>query len=270
MYRFIVDTARPVASFDLMVGEGLGIAMPLLTEAMKEGRVVSWARRIGDRVFIGDTLCTVMVWPGNELAAVLATVNGFLAKIITSTNHIAVVGAPMALVIPNKLDLRDATAGDIVYNTSEVYNFTMDNNFTTNMTYAWKDQVHPWQYNVFRSLQFSQLTLSVTSLFGSFMFPAGLRNLLVLNGPSIAQRSAEAGVYPSAGDRVQRSVYSGADREPGEVSAGSSGHIWFDDVVLQGRLNDLNRALVALVYRPRLNWNRYPLESNPHLDTALI
>merc|ERR1711871_324408 len=95
----------PVISNSSGTKIGIAVDMPRFTSTMKEGRISAWHKEIGEKVWVGDLLYSVDIWPDNDHLAVKSTVDGYLAVIRTPTDHIALVGAAIAMLVQNHTEL---------------------------------------------------------------------------------------------------------------------------------------------------------------------
>ena len=84
------------------------IDMPALSSTMKEGKIVAWNKKVGDKVNVGDVL--LVVESDKADMDVEAFEEGYLATIITPEGGVAAVGAPVALLVSNKDDISKAKA----------------------------------------------------------------------------------------------------------------------------------------------------------------
>jgi len=79
---------------------GEAINMPALSSTMKEGKIVSWSKKVGDKVSSGDVL--LVVESDKADMDVESYEDGFLAAVITGDGEIAQVGAPVAFIAKSK------------------------------------------------------------------------------------------------------------------------------------------------------------------------
>ncbi|NBD10676.1 pyruvate dehydrogenase complex dihydrolipoamide acetyltransferase [Corallococcus silvisoli] len=79
-------------------GEGLAILMPSLSPTMKEGKIVKWLKKEGDKVSSGDAIAEVETDKSN--LEVEAYDDGTLARITVKEGDMATVGAPIAFLTP--------------------------------------------------------------------------------------------------------------------------------------------------------------------------
>ena len=101
------------------------------------------------------------------------------------------------------------------------------------------------------------------------MFASGLIGIEILNNLNTSQETNAAGRYPSTASTSQRLAYSGRDTDRAMnplATSGPSDILWFKQVILRGRLFDLNRAILVMHYRPDLNWNSEQIHSETRFD----
>ena len=79
------------------------ILMPALSSTMTEGKIVSWAKQVGDKVEAGDVL--LVVESDKADMDVEAFEDGYLARILVDEDGIAPVGAPVALLAAREADI---------------------------------------------------------------------------------------------------------------------------------------------------------------------
>ncbi|MCY1034421.1 pyruvate dehydrogenase complex dihydrolipoamide acetyltransferase [Corallococcus sp. BB11-1] len=79
-------------------GEGIAILMPSLSPTMKEGKIVKWLKKAGDKVSSGDAIAEVETDKSN--LEVEAYDDGTLARIVVNEGDLATVGAPIAFLTP--------------------------------------------------------------------------------------------------------------------------------------------------------------------------
>ncbi|RKH65108.1 pyruvate dehydrogenase complex dihydrolipoamide acetyltransferase [Corallococcus llansteffanensis] len=79
-------------------GEGLAILMPSLSPTMKEGKIIKWLKKEGDKVSSGDAIAEVETDKSN--LEVEAYDDGTLARIVVGEGDLATVGAPIAYLTP--------------------------------------------------------------------------------------------------------------------------------------------------------------------------
>jgi len=84
----------------------INVDMPALSSTMKEGKIVAWNKKVGDKVNVGDVL--LVVESDKADMDVEAFEEGYLATIITPEGGVAAVGAPVALLVSNKDDISKA------------------------------------------------------------------------------------------------------------------------------------------------------------------
>jgi hypothetical protein len=106
------------------------------------------------------------------------------------------------------------------------------------------EKTYPWEYTLTRSLEDSLLIARLSCLWGEVMFPTGLGGLKVLSAAADDSETAAANIFPSLSSRSRRQAYRGP--AAGVLESGNPQQIWWQDVVFQGRLGDINRALRGL------------------------
>ncbi|MBJ6763323.1 pyruvate dehydrogenase complex dihydrolipoamide acetyltransferase [Myxococcaceae bacterium JPH2] len=74
--------------------EGITVLMPSLSPTMKEGKIVKWLKKVGDKVSSGDALAEVETDKSN--LEIEAYDDGTLSRIVVGEGEMAVVGAPIA------------------------------------------------------------------------------------------------------------------------------------------------------------------------------
>jgi pyruvate dehydrogenase E2 component (dihydrolipoamide acetyltransferase) len=77
-------------------GEGIPILMPSLSPTMKEGKIIRWMKKAGDKVSSGDALAEVETDKSN--LEIEAYDDGTLARIVVEAGQMATVGAPIAFL----------------------------------------------------------------------------------------------------------------------------------------------------------------------------
>jgi pyruvate dehydrogenase E2 component (dihydrolipoamide acetyltransferase) len=91
-------TAKPAAPAAPAAGGGGGgrieVTMPSLSPTMKEGKIVKWLKKVGDKVSSGDALAELETDKSN--LEIEAYDDGTLAEIVVGENQMATVGAPIA------------------------------------------------------------------------------------------------------------------------------------------------------------------------------
>ena len=75
------------------------ITMPALSSTMTEGKVVSWAKNIGDKVEAGEVL--LVVESDKADMDVESYDDGYLAAILTEEGESAAVGSSVAVIVDN-------------------------------------------------------------------------------------------------------------------------------------------------------------------------
>ena len=76
------------------------VMMPALSSTMTEGKIVSWAKNVGDKVEAGEVLLVVESDKADR--DVESYDDGYLAAILTEEGDSAPVGKPVALISPRK------------------------------------------------------------------------------------------------------------------------------------------------------------------------
>ena len=127
-----------------------------------------------------------------------------------------------------------------------------------------------WNVSNYREQQAGLLRLHVKVAHGSIMFAstAGINILTVPNATAETERLSD---YPNIVTTFSnRNLYAGVNGpvfEEGQPSvdastpigsgttSGTTQQIWWREVLIEGRLFDLNRALAVVTYWPDLNWN---------------
>lgn len=84
------------------------INMPALSSTMKEGKIVSWNKKVGDKVSSGDVL--LVVESDKADMDVEAYEEGYLAAIYTPEGGSAPVGAPVATLVEKAEDISKVAA----------------------------------------------------------------------------------------------------------------------------------------------------------------
>ncbi|ADO71196.1 pyruvate dehydrogenase complex dihydrolipoamide acetyltransferase [Stigmatella aurantiaca] len=77
-------------------GDGIPVLMPALSPTMKEGKVVKWLKKVGDKISSGEAIAEVETDKSN--LEVEAYDDGTLAKILVDADQTAQVGAPIAYI----------------------------------------------------------------------------------------------------------------------------------------------------------------------------
>jgi len=84
------------------------IFMPALSSTMTEGKIVSWSKKIGDKVSSGEVL--LVVESDKADMDVESYEDGYLAAILTGEGQSAPVGAPVALLAKTAADIPNVQA----------------------------------------------------------------------------------------------------------------------------------------------------------------
>lgn len=77
-------------------GEGIPVLMPNLSPTMKEGKIVKWNKKVGDKVSSGEAIAEVETDKSN--LDIEAYDDGTLAKIVVEAGQSVPVGAPIAYI----------------------------------------------------------------------------------------------------------------------------------------------------------------------------
>jgi pyruvate dehydrogenase E2 component (dihydrolipoamide acetyltransferase) len=75
-------------------GEGIAVLMPSLSPTMKEGKILKWLKKVGDKVSSGDVIAELETDKSN--LEIESYEDGTLTKIVVGENQMAAVGAPIA------------------------------------------------------------------------------------------------------------------------------------------------------------------------------
>ncbi|CAM9451403.1 unnamed protein product, partial [Heterosigma akashiwo] len=84
----------------LLMAESSQISMPALSSTMTEGKIVQWAKNVGDKVEIGDVVMVVESDKADMDCE--AYEEGYIASILVGEGEVAPVGAPVALIAANE------------------------------------------------------------------------------------------------------------------------------------------------------------------------
>lgn len=79
------------------------VAMPALSSTMTSGKIVSWSKKVGDKVSSGDVL--LVVESDKADMDVEAFEDGYLASIITPEGGTANVGDTVAIIVSDKSEI---------------------------------------------------------------------------------------------------------------------------------------------------------------------
>ncbi|MCL5669163.1 MAG: pyruvate dehydrogenase, partial [Gammaproteobacteria bacterium] len=82
------------------MSEPYPIKMPQLSDTMTEGVVVSWEKKIGDKISRGDVVATVET--DKAIMDVEVFRDGYLSGPLAALNSVVAVGAPMGYLVPGK------------------------------------------------------------------------------------------------------------------------------------------------------------------------
>ena len=101
--------ASRLAQFKASLKMAVEVQMPALSSTMKEGKIVSWMKKPGDKVEVGDIL--MVVESDKADMDVEAFEAGWLAKIITPEGGSAAVGSAVALLAASQAEIASVAAG---------------------------------------------------------------------------------------------------------------------------------------------------------------
>lgn len=99
----VASTSAPAAATSSVTVSSEKILMPALSSTMKEGKIVSWAKKVGEKVSSGDIL--FIVESDKADMDVEAFEDGYLATIVTAEGAVAPVGSPVALIAKTSADV---------------------------------------------------------------------------------------------------------------------------------------------------------------------
>jgi len=156
--------------------------------------------------------------------------------------------------------------------TTPTYSRDVDSGFDN--IYPFKKKYNEWQLQKYREQQAAGLLrLHVRVNHGRVMF-ASVTSINFLSVPNATEESIRLGSYPNSdGSFDDRNVYTGVDGiidedvvdgtytdtktddRIGGSRSGAPRQLWWREVLMEGRLFDLNRALAMVTYWPDLNWN---------------
>ncbi|MFL5345902.1 MAG: pyruvate dehydrogenase complex dihydrolipoamide acetyltransferase [Hyalangium sp.] len=86
----------PAAAAPAAGGEGIPVLMPSLSPTMTEGKILSWRKKVGDKVSSGEIIAEIETDKSN--LEIESYEDGTLAKIVVGENQMAKVGAPIAFI----------------------------------------------------------------------------------------------------------------------------------------------------------------------------
>jgi hypothetical protein len=123
---------------------------------------------------------------------------------------------------------------------------------------------------------------------GRAMF-ASTTSINFLSVPNATEATIRLGLYPNSdGSFDDRNVYTGVDgivdedvrdgtytdsKTEESIGGGRSGaprQLWWREVLMEGRLFDLNRALAMVTYWPDLNWNSGNYLTHHHAPCTIL
>ena len=85
------------------------ITMPALSSTMTEGKIVSWAKNVGDKVEAGEVL--LVVESDKADMDVESYEDGYLAAIITPEGDSATVGSAVAIIVDSQDEIGSLGSG---------------------------------------------------------------------------------------------------------------------------------------------------------------
>jgi pyruvate dehydrogenase E2 component (dihydrolipoamide acetyltransferase) len=107
-FRMTTFNLRPATIFRMQAVKQKDITMPALSSTMKEGKIVSWNKKIGEKVQSGEVL--LVVESDKADMDVEAFEDGILAAIFTPAGGTAAVGAVVASLVDNAADISKVQA----------------------------------------------------------------------------------------------------------------------------------------------------------------
>jgi pyruvate/2-oxoglutarate dehydrogenase complex dihydrolipoamide acyltransferase (E2) component len=107
-FRMATFNLRPTTIFRMPAVKQKDITMPALSSTMKEGKIVSWNKKIGEKVQSGEVL--LVVESDKADMDVEAFEDGILAAIFTPAGGTAAVGAVVASLVDNAADISKVQA----------------------------------------------------------------------------------------------------------------------------------------------------------------
>jgi ELWxxDGT repeat protein len=157
-----------------------------------------------------------------------------------------------------------------IYESAFTYNRSLDERFGKGPYIKRFDTYHIKA----QSIQANEglLRLHIQCTHGRVML-ASVNGLAFISTPTVSEETERLSTFPNVlASFIARSSYTGADAHMTEeeelYNAERNGHVpldghlsshpqqlWWQDVTVEGRLADLNRALTMLTYWPDLNWN---------------
>jgi pyruvate dehydrogenase E2 component (dihydrolipoamide acetyltransferase) len=84
------------------------IFMPALSSVIEEGKVVSWMKKVGDKISLGDVILAIE--SDKIYMDVESFGEGYLASILVNEGESANVGSPVAVLVKSLKDIRSSKA----------------------------------------------------------------------------------------------------------------------------------------------------------------
>lgn len=79
--------------------------MPALSSSSKDGKIVSWSKKIGDKISIGDVILAVQ--SDYAAADIESYEEGYLASVLVKEGEYASVGSPVAVIVKSLDELKN-------------------------------------------------------------------------------------------------------------------------------------------------------------------
>ena len=143
-------------------------------------------------------------------------------------------------------DYQESVAGPATYNRDEIFEPTVS-----------------WNETVFRTQSSGIHRLTIESPHGAVMLASTL-GLSISNTPNTTEEHQRLSKLPVFGSSLDRKSYVGVeshnkaqmddDALPAKVSSMDS-YIWWKRITVEGRLDNINRAISQITYQPDINWN---------------
>lgn len=117
---FTTRIASKICKSGLTLGmiNQININMPALSSTMKEGKIVSWNKKVGDKINSGDVL--LVVESDKADMDVESFDSGYLAAIYTQEGKSALVGSVVAVLVENVADISKVSSSTITASTPSV------------------------------------------------------------------------------------------------------------------------------------------------------
>lgn len=113
-FRFDRGFRQPMSNVRVMAQKDVN--MPALSSTMKEGRIVSWNKKVGDKVSAGEVL--LVVESDKADMDVESFEDGYLAAIMTPEGGVAAVGAVVATLVDSAAEIGKVGTSSLVAATS--------------------------------------------------------------------------------------------------------------------------------------------------------